>query len=156
MTGDSMLRDDIKGALTTAMKGKDSRGVSTLRLIMAALKDRDIAARGKGNADGISDEEILGLLQSMVKQRRESIEMYQKGGRMELAQQEAEEISVIETFMPAQLSDEESKAAIAEAISQTGAESIKDMGKVMGHLKGKYAGRMDFGKAGAAIKEQLG
>ncbi len=151
-----MLRDDIKGALTKAMKDKDSGSVSTLRLILAALKDRDIAARSKGNSEGIGDEDILGLLQSMVKQRRESIDMYQKGGRMELAQQEAEEISVIERFMPAQLTAEETAEAIDGAISETGAESIKDMGKVMGHLKAKYAGRMDFGKAGAAIKERLG
>ncbi len=151
-----MLRDDIKAALTTAMKSKDTHVVSTLRLIMAALKDRDIAARGNGNSEGISEAEVLSLLQSMVKQRRESIEMYQKGGRMELAQQEAEEISVIEGFMPAQLSPEEMAAAIDAAVSEVGAESIKDMGKVMGLLKGKYAGRMDFSKAGAAIKERLG
>lgn len=150
-----MLRDDIKVALTTAMKSKDSRRVSTLRLIMAALKDRDIAARGKGNSDGIGDEDILGLLQSMIKQRRESIIMYEKGGRAELAQQEAEEISIIETFMPAQLDADETAAAIDEAISNVGAESIKDMGKVMGFLKSKHAGRMDFGKAGAAIKARL-
>lgn len=151
-----MLRDDIKGALTLAMKDKDNRRVATLRLIMAALKDRDIAARSKGNSDGIGDEEILGLLQSMVKQRRESIDMYQKAGRTELAQQEAEEISVIETFMPAQLNAEQTAAAIDEAISEVGAASIKDMGKVMGLLKSKYAGQMDFGKAGAAIKARLG
>jgi uncharacterized protein len=151
-----MLRETIKGALTTAMKSKDTRGVSTLRLILAALKDRDIAARGKGNTDGIDDADILGLLQSMVKQRRESIDMYQKGGRMELAQQEAEEISVIESFMPKQLSAEETAAAVEAAISEVGAESIKDMGKVMGNLKAKYTGRMDFGKAGASIKQRLG
>ena len=151
-----MLRDDIKSALTIAMKGKDKQGVSTLRLIMAAIKDRDIAARSKGVTDGIGEDEILSLLQSMVKQRRESIEMYEKGGRMELAQQETGEIAVIETFMPAQLSADEAANAIDEAISTTGAESIKDMGKVMGHLKGKFAGRMDFGKAGAEIKNRLG
>jgi len=150
-----MLRDDIKSALTTAMEGKDKQGVSTLRLIMAAIKARDIAARSKGVTDGIGDPEILSLMQSMVKQRRESIEMYENGGRMELAQQEAEEISVIETFMPAQLSSDEAAAAIDEAINATSSESIKDMGKVMGHLKGKFAGRMDFGKAGAAIKARL-
>ena len=151
-----MLRDDIKSALTIAMKGKDKQGVSTLRLIMAAIKDRDIAARSKGVPDGIGEGEILSLMQSMVKQRRESIEMYEKGGRKELAEQETEEISVIKTFMPAQLSADEAANAIDEAISTTGAESIKDMGKVMGHLKGKFAGRMDFGKAGAEIKNRLG
>jgi uncharacterized protein YqeY len=151
-----MLRDDIKSALTIAMKGKDKQGVSTLRLIMAAIKDRDIAARSKGITDGIGEDEILSLMQSMVKQRRESIEMYEKGGRMELAQQETEEISVIETFMPAQLNADGVTYAIDEAISASNAKSIKDMGKVMGHLKNKYAGRMDFGKAGAAIKDRLG
>tara|TARA_B110000196_G_C20565140_1_gene394962 strand:- start:27 stop:482 length:456 start_codon:yes stop_codon:yes gene_type:complete len=151
-----MLRDDIKSALTIAMKGKDKQGVSTLRLIMAAIKDRDIAARSKGITDGIGEDEILSIMQSMVKQRRESIEMYEKGGRMELAQQETEEISVIETFMPAQLNADGVTFAIDEAISASNAKSIKDMGKVMGHLKNKYAGRMDFGKAGAAIKDRLG
>jgi uncharacterized protein YqeY len=151
-----MLRDDIKSALTIAMKDKDKQGVSTLRLIMAAIKDRDIAARSKGVTDGIGDDAILSLMQSMVKQRHESIEMYENGGRMELAQQEAEEISVIKTFMPAQLSAEEVAIFIDEAISATGAESIKDMGKVMGHLKSKFAGRMDFGKAGSTIKNRLG
>ena len=151
-----MLRDDIKSALTIAMKGKDKQGVSTLRLIMAAIKDRDIAARSKGITDGIGEDEILSLMQSMVKQRRESIEMYEKGGRMELAQQETEEISVIGTFMPAQLNADGVTFAIDEAISAANAKSIKDMGKVMGHLKNKYAGRMDFGKAGAAIKDRLG
>jgi uncharacterized protein YqeY len=151
-----MLRDDIKSALTIAMKGKDKQGVSTLRLIMAAIKDRDIAARSKGITDGIGEDEILSIMQSMVKQRRESIEMYEKGGRMELAQQETEEISVIETFMPAQLNADGVTFAIDEAISAANAKSIKDMGKVMGHLKNKYAGRMDFGKAGAAIKDRLG
>ena len=151
-----MLRDNIKSALTIAMKGKDKQGVSTLRLIMAAIKDRDIAARGMGVINGIVDDEILSLLQSMVKQRRESIEMYEKGRRAELAQREAEEITVIKTFMPEQLSTNGVTAAINEAINATSAQSIKDMGKVMGHLKEKYAGRMDFGKAGVAIKDRLG
>ena len=151
-----MLRDDIKSALTIAMKGKDKQGVSTLRLIMAEIKDRDIAARGKGVTNGIVDDEILSLMQSMVKQRRESIEMYEKGGRAELAQQEAEEITVIETFMPEQLSANGVTAAVNEAIILTSAKSIKDMGKVMGYLKEKYAGQMDFGKAGVAIKDRLG
>ncbi len=150
-----MLRDDIKNALTVAMKGKDKSGVSTLRLIMAAIKDRDIAARSKGVTDGIGEDEILNLMQSMVKQRHESIVMYENGGRMELAQQETDEISVIKTFMPAQLSAEEAAISIDEAISTTGAKSIKDMGKVMGHLKSKFTGRMDFGKAGSIIKNRL-
>ena len=151
-----MLRDDIKSALTIAMKGKDKQGVSTLRLILAAIKDRDIAARSKGVTDGIGEDEILSLMQSMIKQRRESIEMYTKGNRIELAQQETDEISVIETFMPAQLSADEALTSIDEAISVTGAESIKDIGKVMNHLKNKFSGRMDFAKAGAAIKDRLG
>ena len=151
-----MLREDIKGALTIAMKGKDKLGVSTLRLIMAAIKDRDIAARGKGVINGIADDEILSLMQSMVKQRRESIEMYEKASRTELAQQEANEIAVIETFMPDQLNADGVLVAINDSISTTNAKSIKDMGKVMGHLKEKYAGRMDFGKAGATIKDRLG
>ena len=149
-----MLRDDIKSALTSAMKGKDKQGVSTLRLIMAAIKDRDIAARSKGVTDGIGDPEILSLMQSMVKQRRESIEMYENGGRMELAQQEAEEISVIETFMPAQLSSDEAAAAINEAINATSSESIKDMGKVMGLASQELSGKAD-GKALSSLVKAL-
>ena len=151
-----MLRDDVKSSLIIAMKGKDKQGVSTLRLILAAIKDRDIAARSKGVTDGIGEDGILSLMQSMIKQRRESIGMYTKGGRIELAQQEANEISVIESFMPAQLSVDEAVTSIDEAIRATGAESIKDMGKVMNHLKSNFSGRMDFGKAGADIKNRLG
>ncbi len=151
-----MLRQQINDALKSAMKEKDGRATSTLRLILAALKDRDIAARPKGNTDGLQDEEILGLLQSMIKQRRESITMYEKGGRMELAQQEAEEIGIIERFLPAQMNDDELNAAVDAVIQETGAQSIKEMGKVMGALKQKYAGQMDFSKAGAAVKDRLG
>jgi uncharacterized protein YqeY len=151
-----MLRQQINDALKLSMKDKDKVCISTLRLILAAIKDRDIAARSKGNADGIGDEEVLSLLQSMIKQRRESITMYEKGGRMELAQQEAEEIGVIERFLPAQLSDEEIAEAVASVIEETSAQSIKEMGKVMGALKQKYSGKMDFSKAGAAVKERLG
>ena len=150
-----MLRDDIKSALTTAMKGKDKQGVSTLRLIMAAIKDRDIAARSKGVTDGIGDPEILSLMQSMVKQRRESIEIYGNGGRMELAQQEAEEISVIETFMPAQLSSDEVAAAINEAINATSSESIKDMGKVMGLASQELSGKADGKVLSSLVKALL-
>ncbi len=150
-----MLRSRLNDALKAAMKEKDERSVSTLRLILAALKDRDIAARSKGNMDGIADDDILGLLQSMVKQRRDSIELYEKGGRMELAQKEAEEIAVIEDFLPAQLSDEEMAEAVAAIIEEVGADSLKDMGKAMGALKEKYAGRMDFSKAGALVKQRL-
>jgi len=150
-----MLRTELNEALKTAMKDKDENTVSTLRLIIAALKDRDIAARSKGNRDGIGDDDILGLLQSMVKQRRESIELYEKGGRMELAQKEAEEIAVIERFLPAQMADGEMATAIAEIVEETGAESIKDMGKVMGALKQRYTGSMDFSKASQMVKEKL-
>jgi len=150
-----MLRTELNEALKTAMKDKDETSVSTLRLIVAALKDRDIAARSKGNQDGIGDDDILGLLQSMVKQRRESIDLYEKGGRVELAQKEAEEIAVIERFLPAQMADGEMAAAIAEVVQETGAESIKDMGKVMGALKQRYTGSMDFSKASQMVKEKL-
>jgi len=150
-----MLRTELNEALKTAMKEKYETSVSTLRLIVAALKDRDIAARSKGNQDGIGDDDILGLLQSMVKQRRESIDLYEKGGRVELAQKEAEEIAVIERFLPAQMADGEMAAAIANVVEETGAESIKDMGKVMGALKQRYTGSMDFSKASQMVKEKL-
>lgn len=150
-----MLRTRLSDALKTAMKGKDAPTVSTLRLIMAALKDRDIAARGKGNKDGIPEEEILGLLQSMIKQRRDSIALYEKGGRMELAQQEAEEIAIIEEYLPQQMSDDDIAAAIAAVIEDAGAATLKDMGKVMAGLKEKHAGSMDFSMASAMVKERL-
>jgi len=150
-----MLRTELNEALKTAMKEKDETSVSTLRLIVAALKDRDIAARSKGNQDGIGDDDIFGLLQSMVKQRRESIDLYEKGGCVELAQKEAEEIAVIERFLPAQMADGEMAAAIANVVEETGAESIKDMGKVMGALKQRYTGSMDFSKASQMVKEKL-
>ena len=150
-----MLRTRLSDALKTALKGKDAPTVSTLRLIMAALKDRDIAARGKGNKDGIPEEEILGLLQSMVKQRRDSIALYEKGGRMELAQQEAEEIAIIEEYLPQQMSDDDIAAAIDAVIEDAGAATLKDMGKVMAGLKEKHAGSMDFSMASAMVKERL-
>ena len=150
-----MLRTRLSDALKTAMKGKDAPTVSTLRLIMAALKDRDIAARGKGNKDDIPEEEILGLLQSMIKQRRDSIALYEKGGRMELAQQEAEEIAIIEEYLPQQMSDDDIAAAIDAVIEDAGAATLKDMGKVMAGLKEKHAGSMDFSMASAMVKERL-
>ena len=150
-----MLRTRLSDALKTAMKGKDAPTVSTLRLIMAALKDRDIAARGKGNKDGIPEKEILGLLQSMIKQRRDSIALYEKGGRMELAQQEAEEIAIIEEYLPQQMSDDDIAAAIDAVIEDAGAATLKDMGKVMAGLKEKHAGSMNFSKASAMVKERL-
>ena len=151
-----MLRTRLSDALKAAMKEKDRRSVSTLRLILAALKDRDIAARSKGNQDGVSDDEVLGLLQSMIKQRRESIGFYEQGGRMELAQGEAEEISVIEKFLPEQMSEEEMATVITGVVGEVGAKSLKDMGKVMTALKEQFAGQMDFGKASAIVKERLG
>ncbi|MEK9724578.1 MAG: GatB/YqeY domain-containing protein [Rhodospirillaceae bacterium] len=151
-----MLRNQINDAYKTAMKGKEAIAVSTLRLIQAALKDRDIAARSKGNTEGIPDDEILGLLQSMIKQRRESIDAYQKGGRMELAQQEAEEISVIERFLPAPMNADEVAAAVEAVIADVEATTLKDMGKVMAALKERHAGQMDFGKASGVVKAKLG
>jgi uncharacterized protein YqeY len=151
-----MLRTRLNDALKEAMRAKDQRAVSTVRLILAALKDRDIAARGRGVTDGIPEDEILQLLQTMVKQRREAIALYEQGGRQELAQQEREEIGVIEGFMPRQLSEEETRAAIAAAIQDSGAAGLKDMGKVMAELRARFAGQMDFGKASGWVREALG
>ena len=150
-----MLRPRIIDALKTAMKSRNKAQVSTLRLIMAALKDRDIAARSNGNPDGVSDDEVLSMLQSMIKQRRESIKLYEQGGRMELAQQEAGEIAIIEDFLPQQMSQDKIAAAIDDAIAATEATSLKDMGKVMGALKADHAGTMDFSKASTIVKERL-
>ena len=150
-----MLRPRLNDALKAAMKAKNPVAVSTLRLILTAIKDRDIAARSKGNDDGISDAEILQVLQTMVRQRHESIALYKQGGREELAAQEAAEIDVVESFMPPQLDAGEIEAAIAAAIEETGAASIKDMGKAMSVLRERHAGQMDFGKASAALKAEL-
>ena len=150
-----MLRIRINESYKSAMKQKETLAVSTLRLIQAALKDRDIAARSTGNIDGISDDEILSLLQSMIKQRRDSIEAYEKGGRMELARQEAEEIGIIQRFLPAQLTPEEMITAIDEIILATHATTLKDMGKVMSALKERFTGQMDFSKASSVVKAKL-
>ena len=150
-----MLRTRLRDALKISMKGKDAPTVSTLRLILAAIKDRDIAARGKGNKDGVTDDEVLSLLQSMIKQRHESISLYEKGGRMELAQREAEEIAVIEEFLPEQMGADEMVAAIEGVIAELEAKSLKDMGRVMAELKENYAGKMDFSSASAGVKERL-
>jgi uncharacterized protein YqeY len=149
------LRETIKQGLTEATKAQDKRRMATLRLIQAALKDRDIAGRTEGRDAGVSDAEILEVLSKMVKQRRESAGIYESAGRMELAQQENEEIAIIESFMPKQLSDAETAAAVQAVIAETGAASIKDMGRVMGELKKRHAGQMDFAKAGAIVKEKL-
>jgi len=150
-----MLRTRISDALKVAMKSKETHVVSTIRLIMAALKDRDIAARPKGNGDGIGDDEILSMLQSMIKQRRESVEMYEKGGRTELAAQEASEIGIIQTFLPEQMDDAALSAAVQEIVKEAGAKTLKDMGRIMGLLKERYAGQMDFSKASTQVKNQL-
>lgn len=149
------LREIIKQGLTEATKAQDKRRMATLRLIQAALKDRDIAGRTEGRDAGVSDAEILEVLSKMVKQRRESAGIYESAGRMELAQQENEEIAIIESFMPKQLSEAETAAAVQAVIAETGAASIKDMGRVMGELKKRHAGQMDFAKAGAIVKEKL-
>lgn len=147
------MRDALNTALKTAMKAGDKRRVETIRLVNAALKDRDIEARGHGKT--VSEQDILTLLQKMVKSRQESFEIYSKAGRADLAQREAEEIAIIQDYLPRQMSETEVAAAIETAITATGASSIRDMGKVVGALKTKYAGQMDFTRASAAVKAKL-
>ena len=149
-----MLRDQINDAVKAAMKSQDRLRLSTLRLVNAAIKNADIEARGAGK-DALADADILGLLQKLIKQRQESIELYDKGGRAELAQQERGEIAIISGFLPQQLSEAEAKEAIAGVIRETGAAGMKDMGKVIAALKARYAGRMDFAKASALVKSML-
>jgi uncharacterized protein YqeY len=149
-----MLRQSINDALKNAMKAKDERTVSTLRLVNAAFKNADIEARGQGKGP-LGDDELLALLQKMIKQRQESIELYERGGRDELARQERDEVAIIAAYLPQQMSEEDVKAAIADAIRDTGAAGMKDMGKVIGALKAKYAGRIDFAKASAQVKAAL-
>lgn len=151
-----MLRQQFNEALKTAMLAKDSRTVSTVRLIVAALKDRDIAARSRGVTDGIPDDEVLQMLQQMVKQRRESITLYEQGARLDLAQQEKEEIDIISRFLPKQMSEEETAEAIKAVVAEIEAATLKDMGRVMAVLKERFAGTMDFTKASALVKAQLG
>ena len=150
-----MLRDDLTERMKTALRAKDTRTLSTVRLILAALKDRDIAARGGADDGRIPDAEILRMLQGMVKQRRESIALYEKGGRPELARQESEEIAVIESFLPQQMDEAGIEAAARTAIAESGAAGIKDMGKVMGFLRERHAGVLDMAKAGAVVKRLL-
>ena len=149
-----MLRDKINDRVKDAMRSQDKLTLSTLRLVNAAIKNADIEARGAGKAQ-LSDDELLGVLQKMIKQRQESVELYEKGGRKELADQERGEIAIITGFLPKQMSDDEMKAAIKAVINETGASSMKDMGKVIGALKAKYAGQMDFGKASGLVKGAL-
>ncbi len=150
-----MLRNRFSEELKESLKAKDQRATSTLRMILAALKDRDIAARGRGNRDGIGEDEVLQMLQSMVKQRRESIEAYKKGARPDLVAQEEEEIVVIERYLPQQLGEAEAGAVVTALIGELGAASIKDMGRVMAALKERYAGQMDMAKASGIVKQQL-
>lgn len=149
------MRDAISTAQKEALKAKDKTALSTIRLITAALKDRDIAARTKGTGEGISDDDILSMLQTMIKQRAESVKLYTEGNRPELAAAENEEIRVIQQFLPQQLTADELAQAISDAIASSGAESVRDMGKVMGVLKADYAGRIDFGAASGEIKARL-
>ncbi len=148
-------REEINNALKEALKAKDSARMATVRLIVSAMKDKDIAARTETNRDGIDDGAILSLLQSMIKQRQESSKIFRENNRPELADKEDAEIAVIETFLPQQLSDAETATAIEGIIAETGASSIKDMGKVMAELKAKYAGQLDMAKAGGVIKQKL-
>lgn len=150
------LRDQLQTALKEAMKAKAADRLSTLRLMNASIKDRDIASRGEGGPEAIADSDILVVLGRMVKQRQESARAYEEGGRLELAAKEQAEIKVIEEFLPRQLDSAEVEAAISAAVAEVGATSIRDMGKVMGVLKAKYTGQMDFGAVGPRIKERLG
>ncbi len=149
------LRTRISDALKQAMKDKDAGRLSTLRLINAAIKDKDIDARAKGNDDGVPEAEVLAILGKMVKQRQESARAYEEGGRLDLAEHERAEVGIIEEFLPRQLNEAETDAAIEAAIADIGAESIRDMGKVIGALKSKYTGQMDFGSVGPMVKDRL-
>jgi uncharacterized protein YqeY len=150
-----MIRDQLTEALKAAMKGRDERTTLTVRLILAALQDRDIAERGKGNPDGIGEPEVLQLLNTMIRQRRESIALYESGGRIDLAEREGEEIAVINRFMPPQIEGDEMVKAIQSLVGEENAKTIKDMGRTMSALKQRYAGRMDFAKASGVVKELL-
>ncbi len=149
------LRTRLNTSIKQAMRDKDSARLSTLRLINAAIKDRDIAARGEGNEDGVGDDEVLGILGKMVKQRKDTAKTYEEGGRLDLAERELSEIGVIEEFLPRKLSDDEVANAVDAAVAETGASSIRDMGRVMGALKAKYTGQMDFGAVGGMVKDRL-
>ena len=149
------LRSRINAAMKQAMKDKSTERLSTIRLINAAIKDRDIAARTEGKENGVGDGEVLAILAKMTKQRQESAKTYEEAGRLDLSERELSEITVIEEFLPRQLTDDEIQSALAEAIDKVGAESIRDMGKVMAALKSKYAGQMDFGAVGALVKSNL-
>lgn len=150
------LRDQLMGAVKEAMKAREQKRLGTLRLIQANIKDKDIAHRTEESRDGISDDEILALFGKLIKSREDSIALYEQGGRPELAEAERAEIAILREFMPRQLDETETKAAVAAIVAETGAASLKDMGKVMAALKQRYTGTMDFGKAGVLVKAQLG
>lgn len=152
------MRERVNVALKQAMRDKATTRLSTLRLICAAIKDQEIASRGsdaEAQASAVGDDEVLAILSKMTKQRQESARAYEEGGRLDLAEREQQEIEIIEEFLPRQLNDDEIAAAVRRAVEQTGADSIRDMGKVMAELKGKYTGQMDFGKVGPMVKNQL-
>ena len=149
------MRDILDKSLKDAMRARDTQKISTIRLINAAIKDRDIAIRSEDNLEGVSDEEILSILSKMIKQRKESAKQYEEGGRLELAQQEFEEIEIIENFLPRQLDLNETEQVVKKIILEINANSLRDMGKVMSLLKENYSGKMDFGKAGVVAKELL-
>ena len=150
------MHERFNDALKVALKSQDKVRISTLRLINAAIKDRDIADRTDNGGAGVSEDVVLEILAKMIKQRQESLSAYEEAGRLDLADQERSEIVIIQEFMPRQLEDDEIIAAVDAALAEVGAETLKDMGKVMGLLKQKYTGQMDFGKAGARVKEKLG
>ena len=150
-----MLRDNLAEALKDAMRARDMTTLGAVRLILAKLKEVDIAARTEASREGVADDRILSMLQGMIKQRNESVVLYEKGNRPELAAKEKAEIAVIERFLPKQMDDAAVAAAVAEAVASTGAKTVKDMGGVMAALKAKYAGQMDFAKASAAVKKAL-
>jgi uncharacterized protein YqeY len=150
----TMLRESINNAVKDAMRAKDERKLSTLRMVNSTIKNADIAARGEGKP-ALADADLLAVFQKMIKQRQESVELYEKGGREELAAQEREEIAIISAYLPKQMSEDDVKAAIASAISETNAAGMKDMGKVIAALKAKYTGQMDFGKASGMVKAAL-
>lgn len=149
------LRDRIDAALKQAMRDKDAARLATLRLISAAIKDQEIAARGTGGETQLGDDDVLAILGKMTKQRHESVRAYEEAGRIDLAEREQQEVAVIAEFLPRQLTEEEVDAAINAAIAETGATSIRDMGKIMGILKAKYTGQMDFGAVGPQIKDRM-
>ena len=149
------MREQLTHSLKAAMKARDTQRISTIRLINAAIKDRDIAVRSEENVKGVTDEEILSILAKMIKQRQESAKQYEEAGRIELAEQELSEIGIIETFLPKQMTENEMIETVDQTIQEIKADSIRDMGKVMGVLKQKHAGIMDFSRAGARAKEIL-